>query len=104
MTKETEAMLHAILNTEPDKRLTIDGVRSHDWFIKNTRTESTGTNKGGLYVGYSKIEVDEEVLAMLSQYDIDPEYARKQIESNKHSHITTCYYLLMKKHGRHLYV
>jgi len=34
---------------------------------------------------------------MLKQFGIDPEYAWKEIESNKHSNITTTYYLFMKK-------
>ncbi len=40
---------------------------------------------------------------MLREYKIDPDYARKQIESNKHSSITTFYYLLMKKLKKPLY-
>ena len=34
MTPLTEDLLHKILNTDPDKRITIDQIRSHDWYKK----------------------------------------------------------------------
>lgn len=43
------------------------------------------------------------MLKQLKHYKIDPEQARKEIESNKHSNITTTYYLLMKKQKKPLY-
>lgn len=39
----------------------------------------------------------------MKQYGIDPELARKEIESNKHSNTTTTYYLLMKKLKKSLF-
>lgn len=54
-------------------------------------------------MGYSNIDVDEEVIQTMKQYGIDPELARKEIESNKHSNTTTTYYLLMKKLKKSLF-
>lgn len=59
MTPLTEDFLHKILNTDPDKRFTIDQIRSHDWYKKYSQALP---EQGGIYVGYSHIEVDNEVL------------------------------------------
>lgn len=37
------------------------------------------------------------MLSQLPQYDINPDYAKKCLEANKHNNITTTYYLLVKK-------
>lgn len=48
--------------------------------------------------GYDHINVDETILNWLTRLNLDPSSARKYIESNKHNHLTTAYYLLLKKH------
>ena len=44
--------------------------------------------------------VDNSILEKLKIFDFDLEYALRCIEANKHNHITTTYYLLLKKHLR----
>ena len=88
------------MSTDPDTRLTIEEIWEHEWFKKYWKPEPA---KSGLYVGYSKIEVDSEALQCLSENGINPEVAWKQIESNKHSNITTAYYLQIKKMKKELY-
>lgn len=93
MSPLVEDILHKVLNTDPKKRYTIQDIRKHEWFLKYHLKEPP---KAGIYLGYNQVPVDEEVMEMMKQFDIDPEYAKKLLNC-KHNHITTCYYLLMKK-------
>ena len=52
----------------------------------------------GIIVGYHRIPVDKIMLEKLKDFEFDIEYAERCIEANKHNHITTSYYLLLKKH------
>lgn len=61
MTPLTEDLLHKILNTDPDTRYTIDQIRDHDWF-KKYKPEKQTSKSNGIYVGYSSIDVEEDVL------------------------------------------
>ena len=51
-------------------------------------------------VGYHRIPIDQTILKELAKFDFDLEYSARCIEANKHNHITTTYYLLLKKHLR----
>lgn len=42
--------------------------------------------------------IDFEILKKLKDIGYDPDYAEKCIDANKHNHITTAYYLLLKSH------
>ena len=44
------------------------------------------------------IHLENKVLAQLEHYGVNAEMARKYLEANKHNHITTTYYLLLRKH------
>ena len=41
--------------------------------------------------------MENKVLVLLEQYGVNVEVARKYLEANKHNHITTTYYLLLRK-------
>lgn len=57
------------------------------------------TNKG-LIVGYNSIPNEETILSILKEKGFQKEYAVRCLDANKHNHVTTCYYLLLKKHER----
>ena len=88
----TQEFLSKILDTNPETRFTIPQIRQHPWFnqVKSVQSE-------GILVGYSVIPINKEILKKLKQYNIDQEHGQKCIEANKHNHVTTTYYLLMKK-------
>jgi serine/threonine protein kinase len=88
----TKEFLSRILDTNPETRFTIPQIRQHAWFnqVKSVQSE-------GILVGYSVIPINKEILKKLEQYNIDQEHGQKCIEANKHNHVTTTYYLLMKK-------
>jgi 5'-AMP-activated protein kinase catalytic alpha subunit len=48
-------------------------------------------------VGFHRIPIDRTILEKLKDFNFDIEYAERCIEANKHNHITTAYYLLLKK-------
>ena len=88
----TKDMIACILNTNPETRYTIAQIRKHQWF----KQVQTGTSEG-ILVGYTPIPINKEILNKLSVYNFDIEHSQKCIEANKHNHITTTYYLLVKK-------
>jgi len=90
---EARDLLRGILNTDPNKRFTLDDIKRHPWFaIYKNRA-----NSDGIVVGAQKIPMDIGVLKQLPIYGFSLEYAMKSIEGNKHNHATTTYYLLLQK-------
>ena len=86
-------MITVILDTNPETRYTTAQIRAHAWF-KQVFTESSL----GILVGYSQIPINQDILQKLKDFNFDLEHSQKCIEANKHDHITTTYYLLMKKY------
>jgi 5'-AMP-activated protein kinase catalytic alpha subunit len=74
MTPLVEDLLHKVLNTDPKKRYTIDDIQKHNWFKKHHSKEP---QKAGIYIGYNKIPIDDEIIGMLQEFDINSEYAKK---------------------------
>jgi len=89
---EAADLLRSILTTDPKKRATIPEIRQHKW-CQQVRASSDN----GIYIGKTAIKIDEGILQQLEEYGFEPENARKCLEANKHNHITTSYYLLLKK-------
>ena len=54
----------------------------------------------GLIVGYNSIPNEESILKILGDKGFEKEYAVRCLDANKHNHVTTCYYLLLKKHEK----
>lgn len=91
---EAKDLFHCILNTDPEKRYTIEQIRQHPWF-NLAKCES---NFKGIKVGVDPVPIDNNILdRMQSEYDINKNYARKCIQANKHNHVTASYYLLLKE-------
>lgn len=89
---EARDLLAGILNTDPDKRFTIDQIRQHPWCAQ-VKVECSP----GILVGYNPIPVDPTILARLEEFGLNTETGRKAIEGNRHNHLTTTYYLLLKR-------
>lgn len=88
-------MIKKILNTDPITRPKAAEIRKHPWYqmIESVEME-------GIIVGQESIPIIEDIrLDLKNSYaDLDGiEFADKFIKMNKHNHITTTYYLLMKK-------
>jgi 5'-AMP-activated protein kinase, catalytic alpha subunit len=89
-------MLTRILNTDPKNRITIDGIREHEFYKLHPAPIQT-TENTGLMIGYNRIPLDNYIMSLLEKYDINAESARKNLDANRHNHMTTTYYLLLNK-------
>lgn len=82
-----------ILCVDPDNRYNINQILNHKW----CRSVGQVRVPQGLVVGFHRMPIDNSILAQLSGFGFDLDYAAKCIDANKHNHITTAYYLLLKK-------
>ena len=87
-------LLEKILNVDPTKRFSLEEIYSHPW----CKQVNDIPLNSGIMVGYHRMPIDQNILGKLSKFDFDLEYSARCIEANKHNHITTTYYLLLKKH------
>lgn len=87
--------MRGILETDADKRLTIEQIRNHPWYKQHQEVRYNG-----IIVGTDQIPVDESILKEMKKYDYDLDYSQKCIEANKHNHITATYNLLLKSRLR----
>ncbi len=88
-------MIKKILNTDPVTRPKAADIRKHQWYqlIDSVELE-------GIIVGQESIPIIDEIREQLKVdfATLDGiEFADKFIKMNKHNHITTTYYLLLKK-------
>ena len=91
---DAKDLFHCILNTDPEKRYTIEQIRKHPWF---NLVECEATFKG-IQVGTDPVPIDNNILDSLKEdFDIDPKYAKKCLQANKHNHISASYYLRLKE-------
>ena len=87
--------LHKILNTDPNKRYTIEQIKSHPWFnIINPKLYMSE----GLLLNTYIVPIDEDIIdKMANEYEYNSIEVRINLLANKHNHLTTTYYLLLKK-------
>ncbi len=89
---QAKELLRRILNTDPSARYNLQQIKNHPWFSLN----STKLNEG-LLRDITVIPIDEKILIKMMEYGFDKEEARLNLLANRHNHITTTYYLLLKK-------
>ena len=90
---EAKDLIAGVLCTDPEKRLTIEEIRAHPW-CQQVKVDCAP----GILVGYNAIPIDPVILAKLEEFGFSIETGRKSLEGNRHNHLTTTYYLLLKKH------
>jgi serine/threonine protein kinase len=95
LSTEARSLIQSVLNTDPDRRYGLEEVRRHPWY--QLSTEEPGQ---GLIVGVSKLPIDVNIVRKLEEYEMEMEPTIKALEENRHNHVTTTYYLLLKKHIR----
>lgn len=88
-------ILHRILNIDPAKRYTIEQIKSHPWF--NMINPKLYMSEGLLLNTYI-VPIDEDIISQMSnEYEYNSIEVRINLLANKHNHLTTTYYLLLKK-------
>lgn len=90
-------LLRHVLCTDPDRRYTLDQIKSHKWFA--THQGYTPSPKG-LLVGLHEVPVDGKIVDHVTALNHDREAVVNALRANKHSPTTTLYYLLLRKFVR----
>mmetsp|Transcript_2705 Transcript_2705/g.2852 ORF Transcript_2705/g.2852 Transcript_2705/m.2852 type:complete len:650 (-) Transcript_2705:365-2314(-) len=90
---EGRDIIKSILTTDPNKRITIEGIRKHPWY-----TQASHRDLPGIVIGYDNVPIDGSILSNLTKHGFQLDHARKCLESNKHNPVTTTYHLLLKRH------
>lgn len=93
VSEEGRDLIKNVLNTDPTKRFTIEDIRKHPWM---NQVEFPKKSEG-IIVGYHQMPIDLNVLSSLEQYGFQNDNAQKCLDANKHNHVTTTYYLLLRK-------
>lgn len=88
--------MKCILNTDPEKRYKAEDIRLHTWF----NLSEVPINIFDQGTGVSDIPIYKNILDLLEQFRFNKKDAEKYIKANKHNHLTTTYYLLLKRYER----
>lgn len=72
VSKNGADILRGILETDENKRLTIEQIRNHPWYKQHEEIQYKG-----IIVGSDQIPVDENLLGELKKFDFDLDYSRK---------------------------
>ena len=99
LSKLAQDILRRILTTNPKRRIGLEELKNHPFFLLGERTPMLK----GLLIGVENIPVDMEIInEMKKNYfedkdSIDEDYIASMIQKNNHNNITTIYYLLYKE-------
>lgn len=99
LSPNAKSLISGILNTDPDRRYTIEKIRQHPWFnLSKFQLDK------GIIIGRDEILIDQEIVEEVkssSHYKnnnkISHDFIRQTIIKNSHNNISTTYYLLLKK-------
>ena len=94
VSSEARDLLRQIIEVDPSKRLTIGQIRNHPWMNKG----SNHFPAPGIVFGYSRVPIDKRIISQMATMNYNPDNVFKNVEANRHSNITTIYYLLLKRH------
>ena len=87
-------IIRKILNVNPERRLTIAEIKAHEWFnIVNPRPNLSE----GLLIDKIIIPIDEDIIQEMELFGYNKNDVRSNLLYNKHNHITTTYYLILKQ-------
>ena len=96
---EGRQLIKLILNIDPEKRYTIEQIRSHPWYRLNPPAEPQG-----IIFGYHKIPIDETILAQVTGFGFEADEVKRMLNNNKHNKMTTLYHLLLLKASKGGYI
>lgn len=100
ISENARSLIAGLLTVDPNRRLTVVGVRQHNWYRQIQEASLPGPEiRQGVEAPF---QVDEEVLRELDAFGFPRDYAVRCLEVNKHNHVTTTYHLLSEKRRRML--
>lgn len=96
-------LIKGILTTEPRSRLSLDMVRGSPWVSRLCNGKSVADSVGcgsGSCTGCDNMahrsgDLDQEVIAQLSHFELPLDYVIKCLKLKKHNHATTTYFVLL---------
>ena len=95
LSENAKDFLVKILNVDPKKRYNISQIKKHPWF--NQLDQRKYMSKG-LLLNKFIVPIDEDIVSkMENEYEYNSKEIRINLLANKHNHITTTYYLILKK-------
>jgi len=111
ISKDVTDLIAAMLTTDPEKRITLDGIRQHKWYRQMPEASLPDIDgfasldrplakKMNGKASKPAVILDEEILDQLESYGFSRDYAVKCLQTNKHNHLTTTYHLLKAKKQR----
>jgi serine/threonine protein kinase len=92
LSEPAKDIIKRILTTDPLKRFNIQQIREHAWF----NIVSPSIINEGLFITQMKIPIDLRLVEKMSEFGFSKEEALEYISKNRHNHVTTTYYLLLK--------
>eukprot|EP00425_Heterocapsa_triquetra_P034187 CAMPEP_0195099418 /NCGR_PEP_ID=MMETSP0448-20130528/58269_1 /TAXON_ID=66468 /ORGANISM="Heterocapsa triquestra, Strain CCMP 448" /LENGTH=264 /DNA_ID=CAMNT_0040134303 /DNA_START=39 /DNA_END=829 /DNA_ORIENTATION=+ len=90
VSKEVADLIAGMLTTDPEKRMTLDGMRQHPWYKQMPEASLVDRED----------QLEEEILEELDNYGFPRDYTLRCLTTNKHNHVTTTYNLLKDKRLR----
>ena len=95
LSENAKDILTKIINVDPKKRYNISQIKKHPWF--NQLDQRKYMSKG-LLLNKFIVPIDEDIVnKMENEYEYNSKEIRINLLGNKHNHITTTYYLILKK-------
>ena len=100
----SQDLIRRILTTNPKRRITLEEIKKHPFFLIGERTPLMK----GLLIGVENIPVDWDIIKEIKKKyfndkDINDEYIANMIKKNVHNNITTIYYLMFKEKTENIY-
>lgn len=86
------SLFKIILNTNSDKRATIEDIRKHP-FCQQAEVPVVG----GIIVGVSCIPIESNIVGALQRMRVDITGLQEYIRNNRHNSLSASYYLLLEK-------
>ena len=97
LSKLAKDLIGNILVTSPKKRFKTSQIKAHPWL--NLSDKSKNYYKG-IDLKQHVIPIDENIVKEMESYGYDKKEIKVSVLSNARNHITTSYYLLLKKKVR----
>ena len=95
----SQDLIRRILTTNPKRRITLEEIKKHPFFLIGERTPLMK----GLLIGVENIPVDWDIIKEIKKKyfhgkdSVNEEYRANMIQKNIHNNTTTIYYLMCKE-------
>ena len=101
----SQDLIRRILTTNPKRRITLEEIKKHPFFLIGERTPLMK----GLLIGVENIPVDLDIIKEIKKKyfkdkeSVNEEYITNMIQKNIHNNTTTIYYLMCKEKTENIF-